>query len=182
MLSRDEAEKLMREQVNNPNMESHCLAVAAVMEKLAVKLDQDPELWYLTGLLHDVDYEFTRENPDRHGLVAMEILAPYDLPDEMLHAIRSHAGNDTRESILDRGIWAADPITGLIIAAALMRPEKKISAIPLKSLKKKYKSKAFAAGASREQIASCSDLGIELADFLQLSLDAMGEVEDQLLS
>ncbi|MCD4828760.1 MAG: HDIG domain-containing protein [Candidatus Cloacimonetes bacterium] len=180
MLTREQATELLHSHMPQENLRAHSLAVAVVMQKLALRLEQDADLWYLTGLLHDIDYAYTVDDPSRHALHAMELLAGADLPEEALHAIRAHNDHESRESLLDRALWAVDPLTGLITASALMRPDHSVSAIVLKSIRKKFKSKAFAAGANREQIASCEDLGVPLADFLMLSIEAMGEVEREL--
>ena len=180
MIAREEAKELLFNHLKNENLRKHCLATAAVMEKLAEKLGHDPDVWFITGLLHDIDFEAIGDDQTQHALKAMEILQDVDITPEMKHAIKAHNGMAPIESDLDWGLWIADPVNGLIVAAALMRPDKKISTIQLKSLKKKYKTKAFAAGANREQIADCSHLGLELDEFLQLALDAMSHYETEL--
>lgn len=180
-MNREEAYQLLAANVPSKNLQKHCLAVGIVMEALAVRFNEDKDKWYITGILHDIDYEQTKEDPLQHGIVAREILMPYKLPEDIINAISSHSGNTPIITFLDKCLWAADPVTGFIIAAALMNPEKKISAIQLPSLKKKFKSKGFAAGANREQIASCSELGLELDSYLELCLLAMGTQEEKLL-
>lgn len=180
MISRQEAKELLYKHLKNENLRKHCLATAAVMEKLAEKLNGDRESWFITGLLHDIDFEIVGDNFAQHGLKAMELLQEADISDEMKEAIKSHNGHASLDCKLNKALWVSDPVNGLIVAAALMRPDKKISSIELKSLKKKYKTKAFAAGANREQIAACSDLGIELDEFLLLALEAMTAYEKEL--
>lgn len=180
MITREKAQELLFTHLKSENLRKHCLATAAVMEKLAEKLGHDPDVWFITGLLHDIDSEVIGDDYSQHALKAMELLQEADITPGMRHAIKAHNGMASIESDLDWGLWISDPVNGLIVAAALMRPDKKISTIQLKSLKKKYKTKAFAAGANREQIADCSNLGLELDEFLQLALDAMTRYETEL--
>jgi predicted hydrolase (HD superfamily) len=150
------------------------------MEGLAIRLQQDTETWFLAGLLHDIDYDLTFQEPLQHGLKAMDLLAGIALPEDVLHAIRAHGGNVPIESLLDLALWVADPVTGLITASAYMTPERKISAVAITSLKKKFKSKGFAAGASRPQMMECTQLGLELDEYLALALQAMSAHEADL--
>ena len=177
MISRDEALALVRERIPQANLVNHCVATELIMRALAERLSlpaADVERWGLTGLLHDLDYAQTADDPARHGLVTAEELSGL-IDDEMLHAILAHAGKVALETPMDRALWCADPTTGFIVAAALVRPEKDLAGVQLKSLKKRWKEAAFARGASREQMAGCDALGIERDDFLQLSLTAMQE-------
>lgn len=180
MISHEDAKALLFEHLKSQNLRNHCMAVAYVMESLAPRLGLDVEECYLAGLLHDIDLDYIGSDFSQHGKKAMELLKDAGLTDEMLKAIRAHTGNEPVETLFDQALWIADPITGLITASAYMRPDRKVSTIELSSLKKKYKSKGFAAGVSREQIAECEKLGISLDDFLQLSLDAMGSHEEEL--
>jgi len=180
VINRELAQELLKRNITTDNLRSHCLAVASILEGMAVKLDQDKEKWFITGLLHDIDFELTKNTPEQHGIKAMDLLAGVDISEEMKNAIKSHTGNAPVITLLDKALWAADPLSGLLIATALMNPAKKISVVELNSLKKKYKNKAFAAGADREQIASVCILGITLDDFLQLSIDAMAKYETEL--
>ena len=175
MISRTDALVLVRERIPARNLVNHCVATEVLMEALAAHLGligSDIERWALTGLLHDVDYAETAEEPARHGLVSSELLQGM-VDDEMLHAIRAHAGHEERETPLDHALWCADPTTGFIVAAALVRPEKDIAGVAVKSLKKRWKESSFAKGASREQMAGCSEIGLERDEFLDLCLAAM---------
>ena len=177
MISRDEALALVRERIPQANLVNHCIATELIMRALAQRLslaDADVERWGLAGLLHDLDYAQTSDDPARHGLVSAEELSGL-IDDEMVHAILAHADKVDRETQMDRALWCADPTTGFIVAAALVRPEKDLSGVQLRSLKKRWKENAFAKGASRDQMAGCEDLGIERDDFLELSLAAMQE-------
>lgn len=173
MISVEQAKELLLKHLRQENLINHSIAVALVMKSLAEIFEQDKDEWYIIGLLHDIDYDLTYDNPQQHSLLAMDLLKDYDLKPYMLDAIRRHSGNEALISIADKALWCADPVTGLITATALMNPEKKVSAVKLSSLKKKFKNKNFAAGANREQIATCQSLSFTIDEFLQLSLDAM---------
>lgn len=175
MITRSEALALVEERITNRNLVHHCVAAEVIMEALAVHFDlpdAEVERWALTGLLHDVDYAETADDPARHGIVSAELLTGL-VDDEMSHAILAHAGHAARETRLDKALWCADPTTGFIVAAALVRPEKDIAGVELKSLKKRWKEKAFAKGASRDQMAGCDELGLERDEFLGIALAAM---------
>jgi predicted hydrolase (HD superfamily) len=126
----------------------------------------------LTGLLHDLDYDQTAKDFPRHGLVTAEMLAG-KVDDKIIYAIKAHPGHVPAVSRLDQALYAVDPVTGLIVASALMSPEKKLSGIDRDFVLRRYKEKKFAAGANREQIASCSTLGLTLEDFVQMCVEAM---------
>jgi predicted hydrolase (HD superfamily) len=126
----------------------------------------------LAGLLHDLDYAETGEDPARHGLVTAEELAGL-VDDGIIHAILGHAEKAPRESQMDVALYAADPTTGFIVAAALVRPDRALAGVEVRSLLKRWKEKAFARGASREQMETCTDLGLTREEFLALSLAAM---------
>ena len=179
-MKRQEARQLLEEKVKTANLRKHMLATAAVLEALARRLGEDPELFYLTGLLHDLDYDLTKETPERHGLETARMLEGRGLPQEMLHAIKAHAGKAQPESRLDISLYAADPVTGFIVACALIRPEKKLAAVDLDFLLKRWKEKRFAAGASREQMDTITRLGMSREEFLRLALEAMRGISGEL--
>jgi len=179
VITRTEALKLLHENIKNDNLVKHMFAVEAVMHALALRLGEDEELWSIVGLLHDIDLEKVADNLDRHGLEGADMLEGV-LPPEALQAIRVHPGLLPRESRLDWALYFADPITGLIIAGALMRPSRSLVDMPLKSLKKRFKDKRFAAGADRDQIRACNELGFELDDFMGLALEAMRDIHEDL--
>ncbi len=181
-MERKEALELVRSHLKSDNLFYHSLAVEAVMKGLAHKLDGDETEWALAGLLHDVDYEVTADTPEQHGLKSMDILSGFNLSDELLHAIQSHneMTGVARETILDKALFAADPITGLLTACALVKPTKKLAEVEASSVKKKFKDKAFARGANREQIDSITALGLERADFIALSLESMKAIAGEI--
>lgn len=180
MLSRDEALELVKAQHPEPHLVHHAVQTEAIMRALAERLGRDPELWGVTGLLHDLDYPATKDNPARHGLDAVELLAG-KMPDEALHAIAAHNQECTgvpAESDFDFALRAAETATGLISAAALVRPTRMEGMQP-KGLKKKMKDKSFAAAVNRERIHECARLGMELGDFFLLAIPAMATVADE---
>lgn len=182
MISRDEAYALVTERIPQPNLISHCVATEVLMGAVARQLgqsDTDIARWEIAGLLHDLDYAETADDPVNHGLVTADLLAG-ELDDEQIHAILAHAGKAPRESLMDHALWCTDPTTGFIVAAALVRAEKKLSAVEVSSLKKRWKEKAFARGADREQMAGHEALGLEREQYLAMCLAAMQARSDEL--
>lgn len=181
-MNREDGYNLIKKQVKNKNLIKHMLAVEAVMIRLADHFGQDQHLWGMTGLLHDLDYDQTADHPEQHGLVGAEMLEEINCPAEMIQAVKAHneALMVDRHSLLDKALYAVDPVTGLLVAAALIHPDKKLSAIDVDFVLKRFKEKSFARGASREQIESCSEVGLDLEQFLQLSLGAMQEKSSEL--
>jgi putative nucleotidyltransferase with HDIG domain len=174
-VDRREALALVTERIPSRNLVNHSIAVECIMEALARHFglsDADVERWALAGLLHDLDYAETGEEPARHGLVTAQELEGL-VDGEIVHAILGHADKVPRESQMDRALYAADPTTGFIVAAALVRPDRDLAAVELRSLLKRWKEKAFARGASREQMDRCADIGLTREEFLTLSLAAM---------
>lgn len=181
MLTRNDALEQLRAATPEPHLMQHALAAEAVLRALAETLGEDAELWGRTGLLHDLDYPQTAQDPARHGLVAADILTG-SLPEEALAAIRAHNGemNGTAPSSrLDYALRCGESVTGLVVTAALVRPTG-ITGMEAKSLKKKMKDKAFAASVSRENIRQCAELGLELDVFLRLAIDAMSAQAEEL--
>ncbi|HDP94733.1 MAG TPA: HDIG domain-containing protein [Candidatus Aminicenantes bacterium] len=179
-MNRTEALKLVNQHLENPNMVKHCLAVEACMRALATRFDGDPHTWGLAGLLHDLDYAFTADDPDRHGIQTTEMLADYDLSADILHAIKAHNGKAGLDSLMDIALYTTDPTTGFIIACALMHPDRKLAAIDLRFMQKRFNAKAFARGAGREQMAECRRLNMNLDEFLNTCLDAMTGIAAEL--
>lgn len=180
MLSRAEAIALVTEHLTHKNLVKHVLAVESIMRAFAAKFDEDREIWGLAGLLHDIDYEETKASPEMHGYRTLEIIESLDVPEQVRRAILAHAGHTVRHSKMDKAIYCSDPVTGLIVASALMHPAKRLDGMDAEFVGKRFKEKRFAAGANREAIASCSELGIELHEFLEFSLNAMQSISTEL--
>lgn len=181
-MNREEAYQLIKGEVKNKNLIKHMLAVEAIMKALAKKLGEDEEKWGLTGLLHDIDYEITAKDPHKHSIVGADMLKEIGLDDEIVNAVRAH--NDMhkikRITPLEKALFCVDPLTGLIVAAALIHPDKKLASIDHNFVLNRFKEKAFARGAKREQIKKCSGLGFELKEFIKTGLLAMQKIREEL--
>jgi len=179
-MDRDVAWQLLTENVTNKNLRKHCLAAEAVMRALARRLGEDEELWGLAGLVHDVDYDQTAQKPELHAELGAQMLAERGYPAELVGAVRAHADKKPIETRMERALYACDPLTGFIVACALIHPEKKLSAIDLQFMKNRFGEKSFARGASREIMATCTELALELDEFLQIGLEAMQAISEVL--
>ncbi len=180
-LTRDEVLEAITANVENQNLISHMLATEAIMRSLARRFNQDEDVWGLTGLLHDIDIELTEGDMQVHSRLGADIARDLGASEEMVQAILCHnwMHGIAPETLLDKALFCTDPLTGLIVAGALVRPDKKLAGLTTKSLMKRFGEKRFAAGADREQIAKCSELGLELEEFIELGLEAMkGIAED----
>lgn len=183
MITRDEALELIQQYIKNEKMIYHCLSSEAVLRALAKKLGRDEEKWALAGLLHDIDVEVTNADPKTHSLKARELLADYNLDEDILDAISMHnemATGKPRETEFQHALAAGETITGLIYATALVYPDRKIAAVKPKSVTKRMKQKAFAASVNREIIMECEKIGIPLSEFAEISLDAMKEIGEEI--
>ena len=172
-MNREESLTLLKQHLKNKNMIKHCIAVEGEMIGLAKRFNEDDALWGLTGLLHDIDYEETGGDPKIHAEKGAQMLEAHGFSPAMVHAVRAHNHKVPIETKLDRALFAPDPLSGLIVAAVLMHPEKKLSAVDSSFVLRRFKEKSFAAGANREHIQTCSELGLELADFVTICIEGM---------
>lgn len=182
-ITRDRALELLSTYISSEHLIKHSIATEAIMRDLAEELGADKDLWGLAGLLHDLDYEVTKDSPHEHGKKTAELLAPFNLPSELIQSIIRHnaeALNLSRETPLDFALTAAETITGLIVAATLVLPEKRIEKLKPESVRKRMKSKDFARNVNREHIMLCERIGIDLMRFIELSIRAMQKVSDSL--
>ncbi len=179
-MNREEAVELVWKHLAEDAMRKHVLAVEAVMRGLARHFGEDEETWAMAGLLHDLDYEQTRDDPERHGRLSGEILNEMGIDPVIVNAVMAHADKCERDCLINKCIYAADPVTGLVVAAALIRPEKKLEFVKLKSLKKRFKEKRFAAGADRDRIKAIEEAGMPLEEFLGIALESMKTIADDL--
>ncbi len=183
-ITRKRALELLNQHLGNPNLIKHCLASEAVMRTLARHFSADEELWGLTGLLHDLDVELTLDDPARHTRETARILSAEGVHADIIEAIRMHnaeaAYGQKRDQQFHHALAAGETITGLIIATALVYPDKKLAGVKPKSVRKRYKEKAFAAGADRAIIAECEMIGLTVPDFCDLCLEAMQGISDDL--
>ncbi len=179
--TREEAWNLLTQYTRNPNLIKHMLAVEAAMRAYARRFDQDEEKWGIVGLLHDFDYE---RFPEEHPQPGVRILREQGWPEEIVRAVLSHAAEHTgvsRESLMEKTLYAVDDLTGLIVAVALVRPSKDIRQVKIKSVKKKWKDRRFAAGAHREAAEEgAAALGIELWEHVGVVLEAMQGIAAEL--
>jgi putative nucleotidyltransferase with HDIG domain len=187
MITREEAMKLLRKYIKTENTIKHMLATECIMRVLAKRLEPEKEEnWALAGLLHDLDYEVMTEEKE-HGEKTVEILKEkrVDLPEEVFQAIKAHCFNLNPEfepkSLMDWSLFIGDSLTGLIVATALVRPDKKLSSVEVSSVMKKFKEKSFARNTRREDIEMCEEkLGIRLRGFIEICLSAMRKIADDL--
>lgn len=174
-MDREVAISSVRARVANVNLIKHMLATEAIMKALARRLGQDEEEWGLTGLIHDIDVELTEGDPQRHSRVGADLAREIGASESVCRAVLCHneAHGIACETLLDKALFCVDPLTGLITAGALVRPDKSLAGLTADSLLKRFKEKRFAAGASREAIASCQQIGPGLEEFVGLGLEAM---------
>ncbi len=181
-MNRQEALESIRENVENENLVKHMLATEAIMCALARHLGEDEPEWALAGLLHDIDVELTAGDMSSHSKLGADLARDMGASEGVANAILCHneAHGILPETTMAKALICADPLTGLITAAVLVRPDKKIAGLEASSVRKRFKEKSFAAGASREQIARCTDIGLELDEFLNIGLEAMKGIAPQL--
>jgi putative nucleotidyltransferase with HDIG domain len=181
MMDRATALNVLQSHVKTRNLVKHCLACEAVLAGLANRFGEDEHVWRLAGLLHDLDYDKTADSPETHGRIAAEMLEEQGLDAAIVHAVLAHADKAPRESRLDKALWCVDPLTGLIVAAALIRAEKKLGAIDTQFVLNRMKEKSFARGVNREQIQACEqELGLSLEEFVATGLAAMQGISTDL--
>ena len=179
-MEREEALETVQKYLKNKNLVKHSLAVEACMRAIASRLNQDVEKWGLAGILHDLDYEITEKSPELHTTETVKILNELKIDQDIIHAVQAHAGQVSCQSDMDWAIFSIDPLTGLIIAATLMHPSKKLKEVDLGFVERRYKEKSFARGARREDIEQCKNIGLELDDFISICLEAMQGIDKDL--
>jgi putative nucleotidyltransferase with HDIG domain len=181
-MTRDEALALLHEYTASESLRKHAYAVEAAMRAYARKLEGDEELWGLTGLLHDFDYERWPDPPE-HTQKGAPILRERGLPEEVVRAILSHAewNRIPRETPLQKTLFAVDELAGFITAVAYVRPSRKLADVDVAAVKKKMKDKAFARAVRREDIIEgAAALGVPLEEHIATVIAAMQAVSDQL--
>jgi len=181
-MKREEALEIVHQYVKNPNLVKHMLAVESAMRFYARKYGADEEKWAVAGLLHDFDWEI-HPTMEEHPLAGEPILRQHGVPEEIIHAVLSHADHTgvPRETLMEKALYACDEVTGLITAVALVRPSRALYDLKTKSVKKKWKDKSFAAGANREEIArGAEELGIDLWEHVANVIKAMDSIAEDL--
>lgn len=193
-MTREEAKGFLFQHVQQENLRKHHLAAEAAMRAFATRFGKDQEIWGLVGLLHDMDWEKTKDNPDQHTKVAEQLLQPYNLPQEVINGIKAHhpeASGKQPETLLENTIYYTEELTGLIIAAALVQPDNpptprlrragKLASVTTESVLRKLKDKSFAKGVSRERVQKSSEvLGLPLEEVIETVLKAMQEISEDL--
>ncbi len=180
-ISREEAIRLMEEYLQGESLRKHCYATEVVIRAMAERLGYDPEMWGIVGLLHDLDYEETKDQPSLHGLKTAEILKTRGIHAEVMEAIKAHnaeALGIERKTDLDVALTCSECITGMVVATALVYPDKKISSVKPSSIIKRMKQKEFARNVNRSHIRLCEQLKVPLEEFAELSLKAMAKISD----
>lgn len=179
-MNRDEALELVKKLVPQENLVKHMLAAEAVMKALARRLGEDEEKWGLAGLLHDLDYAETYNKPEIHALKTAEILEGYKIDPEIIKAIKAHNHKAEMDTLMAKALYVTDPLTGFIVACALMTPEKRLSAVDVGFAMRRFKEKSFARGANREQMKMCEEIGLSLEEFMEEGIKAMQEISEEL--
>lgn len=182
-MNRDEALNLLKENLKNKNLIKHSLAVEAAMKALAEHFEEDAEKWVLCGLLHDIDYELVKNEMDLHSKRGTGMLKELGFKEEIYEAVLTHneAHGIEPKTLLAKALFCVDPLTGLIVAATLVLPSKKINDLEVANVLKRFKEKAFARGASREIISKCQEyLNLSLEEFTGIVLKAMQEISNEL--
>jgi putative nucleotidyltransferase with HDIG domain len=181
-MNRSEALDIVNEYIKNENLVRHMLAVESAMRYYAKKFHEDPDLWGLVGLLHDFDWEI-HPTLEQHPLAGAPILREKDVPEQIIQTILSHADHTgvPRESLMQKALYACDEITGLVTAVALVRPSHSLYDLEVSSVKKKWKDRAFAAGANRQEIEDATrEFGLDLWEHVGNVILAMRSIAPEL--
>jgi putative nucleotidyltransferase with HDIG domain len=182
-IDRNDAMMLLKEHLKNEKLVFHCIASEAIMRALAEKFDENPDVWGIAGLLHDLDFEITGGDMTKHGTGAAEVLASRGVSEEIINTIKKHNAEELgleRSTRFEHALACAESITGLIVATALIYPDKKIGSVKVKAVTKRMKTKHFARAVSRERIMECEKIDIPLDEFVGLSLDAMKGIAEEI--
>jgi len=181
-MRREDALKLVKENVRKENLLKHMYAVEAIMKEVAEYLNEDQEKWSLIGLIHDIDFEKTENLPEKHTLLAEEILKG-KVSDEIIKIIKTHNFENTKvmpNEKIEKALIASDAVSGLVIACALVMPTKKLADVKVESIIKKFKQKDFARNCDRERILFCEKIGIPKEKFFEISLRALQKISNEL--
>lgn len=182
MIEKKKAREMVRDKIDTGNLRKHMYAVSGIMKKLAKELDKDQEKWSKVGLLHDIDYEETKDNHEEHALKSAQMLEE-KLPEDALRAIKAHNHKHTGiepDSDMANALIAADAISGLIVATALVMPNSKIEEARVESVLKKFDDASFAKNIDRDRVMYCEKIGMDKEEFIEISLDALKGINDKL--
>ncbi len=167
-----EARALVREKTTKEITVRHLVSVEGVMRRLARYFGEDEDRWALTGLFHDLDQDVTADDPERHAYLAASWLRERDVDAAVVNGVLAHAHEEYRTDRMSQAVVAADAVAGLLVAAALVRPEKAVG-MKVSSVKKKLKEASFAPGVNREEIHACAELGLDLDTFIGLGIEGL---------
>lgn len=182
-MTREKALEVLKQNIQNQNLIKHCLAVEVIMRALACHFGEDQEKWSLAGLLHDIDYEKTKNDPAQHSLVGAKMLEELGVEKDICQAVKVHneAHGILPETLMEKALFVTDPLTGLIVAATLVLPSRKIKDLSVQNALNRFKEKAFARGANREIIKKSEELlGLKLEEFVKIGLEAMQGIAEEL--
>ena len=190
-VSYEKANELLDKYIQDQIVKFHCIESEAIMRNLATRLGEDEEIWGIVGLLHDIDWDLTKNDLGQHCVKAIEILKNEGATDFLIETVVSHGygweGATSPELIgkkrttkIQHALVSAETLTGLIVASALVQPDKKLANVSLHSLQKKFKDKGFAARCNRELIKECEELEITLDEFLEIGLKSLQGISDKL--
>jgi len=180
---RKRALELIDQYIQNQNLKKHLLASENLMRYLARKFGENEETWALAGLLHDLDWEITKETPEKHSLITVEILEKENFPQEVVLAIKkhNHLQGLTPETKLEKALYTCEEITGFIVAVALVMPNKKLSEVTVERILEKFKEPSFAKGVNREIILKAEEmLNLKLKELSEIALKSMQEISNDL--
>jgi len=182
-MNEEKALSMLNDKVKTPNLIKHCLACGAAMKELAGYFKEDEEKWRIAGLLHDIDYEDTKDKPEQHSLIGSEFLQKQGVDQEIVEAVKTH--NEIHgfqpETKMAKALFCVDPLTGLIVASVLVLPSKKIKDVAADNILNRFKEKGFAKGANREIIKKCESLlDLPLKNFVSLVLEGMQKIDKNL--
>ena len=182
-MTQQQSMALLREHVKNESLIKHMVAAEAVMKALAKRFEQDQAKWALAGLLHDIDWEETADDPLQHSIMSQGYFKTAGVDDDVVRAIyvHNHLHGIEPQTMLEKALYCAEELTGLIVACALVQPDKKLASVISESILKKFKTPGFARGVDRDLIARCQELlGMTLEELVVLELEAMKDIADDL--
>ncbi|NMC09269.1 HD domain-containing protein [Candidatus Microgenomates bacterium] len=191
MITREKSLELLDKYITTPWLRMHMRESEAIMRDVAKHFGEDEDLWGLSGLLHDLDFDYVEKDPQRHVVEFDVILEKEglkvgeDIPEEMYHAIKAHYEEhpditQKRESKLDIALAASETISGFLVASALVQPDKKISSVDVDSVMRKFKKKDFAKAVRREVIYEIEEIGIPIEDFVKMSLKSLSDISEEI--
>lgn len=175
--------ELIEKYIKNENLKKHLFAVEALMIELAKKFGENEEIWGITGLIHDIDWEITKDTPQKHSIVGAEILKKEGFPEEIVNAVKihNHIHGLEPKTLLEKALYSCEEMTGFIAAVALVMPNKSLDEVTVERIMNKFKEPSFARGVNREIIKKCEDLlGIKVEELAEICLNAMKKIRDKL--